>query len=60
MAYTGIPAIDPDVIASYDLILITAAHTNIDYEMIQKNAQAIFDAKNAMARVTDRSKIEVL
>ena len=60
VTYTGIPAIDPDVIASYDLILITAAHTNIDYEMIQKNAQAIFDAKNAMARVADRSKIEVL
>ena len=37
--------ITPEVIASYDLVMITAAHTNVDYDMIQKNAVAIFDTK---------------
>ena len=52
--------ITPEIVQQYDLVMITTAHSNVDYEMIQKNAQAIFDAKNAMARVADRSKIEVL
>ena len=58
--YTGIDHIDEEVIASYDLIFICANHSNVDYEMIQKNAKAIFDAKNAMAAVKERDNIEVL
>ena len=42
----GIKEINPEIIASYDLIMITAAHSNVDYDMIQKNALAIFDTKN--------------
>ena len=60
VTYTGIEKISPEVIASYDLVVITANHTNVDYEMIQKNAKAIFDAKNAMASVKDRENIEFL
>ena len=44
--YQGLKDITPEVIASYDLVMITAAHTNVDYDMIQKNAVAIFDTKN--------------
>ena len=40
--YQGLKDITPEVIASYDLVMITAAHTNVDYDMIQKNAVAIF------------------
>ncbi|MCF0140858.1 MAG: nucleotide sugar dehydrogenase [Mogibacterium sp.] len=58
--YTGIEKIDPAIIASYDLIVITAAHTNVDYDMIQQNAKAIFDTKNAMKAVVNRENIEVL
>ena len=35
-------------------------NTNIDYEMIQNNAAAIFDTKNAMKNIKDRGNIEVL
>ena len=59
-AYEGLKEISPEIVASYDLILITANHSNVDYEMIQKNAKAIFDAKNAMANVECRDNIEVL
>ena len=42
------------------MLMITAAHTNVNYEMLQKHAKAIFDTKNAMKAVTDRENIEVL
>ena len=56
----GIREINPETISSYDLVVITAAHTNIDYDMIQKNAKVIFDTKNVMKDIRDRDNIEVL
>ena len=58
--FHGIEKIDAEIISSYDLIVITAAHTNIDYDMIQQNAAAIFDTRNAMKDIADRENIEVL
>lgn len=58
--YKGIEKIDESSIASYDLIMITASHSVLDYDMIQKNAKAIFDTKNAMKNVENRDNIEVL
>lgn len=58
--YQGLKEISPEVIASYDLIMITAAHTNVDYDMIQKNAVVIFDTKNVMKNIENRENIEVL
>ena len=56
----GIPTINADIIAQYDLIMITCGHTNVDYDMIQKNAKAIFDTKNVMQGIVNRENIEVL
>lgn len=58
--HQGIAKIDPAIIARYDLVCVTAAHTNVDYDMIADNAVAIFDTKNAMKNVVNRSKIELL
>lgn len=58
--YIGIADISPEAIASYDIVFVAAAHTNVDYDMIEQNAQAIFDSKNAMKDVKNRDKIEVL
>ena len=58
--HKGLKEISPEIIASYDLIMITAAHTNVDYDMIQKNAVAIFDTKNVMKNIANRENIEVL
>ena len=58
--YQGLKDITPEVIASYELVMITAAHTNVDYDMIQKNAVAIFDTKNVMKNIENRENIEVL
>ncbi len=58
--FKGIDRINAEIIASYDLICVTAAHTNVDYNMVQKNALAIFDTKNVMKDITSRDNIEVL
>ncbi|WP_411337982.1 nucleotide sugar dehydrogenase [Ruminococcus gauvreauii] len=56
----GLTEISGEQVAEFDLVMITAAHTNVDYNMIQQNAKAIFDTKNAMKNVTARNNIEVL
>ena len=43
-----------------DLIIITTAHTKIDYGFVQANAKFIFDTKNAMKDITERHNIELL
>ena len=58
--HQGLKEISPEIIASYDLIMITAAHTNVDYDMIQKNAVAIFDTKNVMKNIANTENIEIL
>lgn len=56
----GMTKITPEQVEEYDLLMITAAHSNVDYKMLQKHAKAIFDTKNVMKAVADREKIEVL
>ena len=58
--YQGLESIDADSIENYDLVVITTAHTNVDYDMIQKHAAAIFDTKNVMKNIMVRENIETL
>ncbi len=43
-----------------DLVIVTAAHTNVDYDFVQKHAKAVFDTKNAMKNVVSRENIDLL
>lgn len=56
----SIKELNEEVLKSYDLVVITTAHTNIDYNFVQANAKFIFDTKNAMKNVKDRENIELL
>ena len=58
--YKGIDSISPEIVSKFDIVIVTSAHTKIDYEMIAKNAKVVFDTKNAMKAVSDRSKIVLL
>lgn len=49
-----------DKIQAADIVVITAAHTNVDYELVAQHAKLIFDAKNAMKNIVNRDNIEVL
>lgn len=48
------------LIEGADLVIVTTAHTNVDYAFIQKHARMIFDTKNAMKDLTPRANIELL
>ena len=49
-----------DAIANYDLVMVTTAHTNVNYMLVAENAKAVFDTKNVMKHVANRDNIEVL
>lgn len=56
----SIKVLTPKAVQDCDLVMITAAHHNVDYEMVQKNAKAVFDTKNIMAEIKERDNIEVI
>jgi UDP-N-acetyl-D-glucosamine dehydrogenase len=60
MLKTGEPELTAELIESSDLVIITTAHTNINYNFVQKHSKVIFDTKNAMKLVTARENIELL
>lgn len=56
----GLSEITPENVARYDLVMITTAHSNVDYEMVQKNAKIIFDTKNVTKNLKNKNNIEIL
>ncbi len=58
--YQSMEKISPDIVKKYDIVIVTAGHTTIDYDMVAENAVAVFDTKNAMKNVKNRTKIELL
>ena len=58
--HQGIPALTKEALENADLVMITTAHTNVDYDFVAEHASLIFDTKNAMKNVTKRDNLEVL
>ncbi|QCR31980.1 nucleotide sugar dehydrogenase [Lysinibacillus sp. SGAir0095] len=56
----GEPYLTAELIVGADLVMITTAHTTLDYNYIQQHAKVIFDTKNAMVDVQYRENIELL
>lgn len=56
----GLKEISPEIVSEYDLVMITAAHSNVDYEMVQKSAKVIFDTKNVTKNLMHKDNIEIL
>jgi UDP-N-acetyl-D-glucosamine dehydrogenase len=56
----GIEELTKDALQNADLVVITTAHTKVDYDFVQANSQFIFDTKNAMKNVKNRENIELL
>ena len=56
----SLPELTEDVLAGADLVIVTCAHSNVDYDFVVRNADMVFDTKNAMKNVRDRTNIEVL
>ena len=58
--HKGLTKLTEKKVKDADLVMFTAAHSNYDYEMISKNAKAIFDTRNAMKNIENRDNIELL
>lgn len=43
-----------------DLVIIATAHTSVNYAFVQQHAKLIFDTKNAMKEIADRTNIHSL
>lgn len=56
----GEPELTAELLKNADLVIVTTAHTTVDYGFVQKHAKVIFDTKNAMKNISDRSNIELL
>lgn len=58
--YTGEKELTETLIKSADLVIITTAHTNVDYAFVQRNAKAVFDTKNITKSLGKFDNIEIL
>lgn len=58
--HEGLPNLTKEVLQAVDIVVVTAAHTNVDYAFVQANAAMVFDTKNAMKSIKNRNNIEVL
>ncbi|MBC8542415.1 nucleotide sugar dehydrogenase [Bianquea renquensis] len=56
----GLERLDAEILKSFDLTVITTAHTAIDYEVVAQNSRWVFDTKNAMKAIVDRKNIILL
>ena len=58
--HTGAKELTDDMLRQADIVVICTAHSCFDYDKIQKLSQEVFDTRNAMKDVKDRSNIELL
>ena len=60
LSMQSLPALTEEAVSGAELVMITTAHTNVDYELVSRSAGMIFDTKNAMKAIARRDNIEVL
>ena len=58
--FEGEEKLTAKLIESADIVVITTAHTGVDYAFVQQHAKAVFDTKNVTKALKDRDNIEVL
>jgi len=56
----GEKSLTKELLEQADLVVVTTAHSNVDYAFVQQYAKAVFDTKNVMKNVVKRERIEVL
>lgn len=60
VTHTGAGELTDAMLQNADIVVICTAHACFDYNRIQKCSKAVFDTRNAMKNVSDRSNIELL
>lgn len=59
-AHSGEQELTKELLENADIVVVTTAHTNVDYDFVQQNAKVVFDTKNAMKKVAVRDNVELL
>lgn len=49
-----------ELIESSDVVIITTAHTNVDYKFVCDNAKIVFDTKNVTKEISNKNNVYVL
>ena len=58
--FEGLTEISTEILKGYDLVCITTAHSNVDYEMVANAGVPVFDCKNVTKNIVNKENIEVL
>ena len=58
--FEGLQEINTEILNRYDLVCITTAHSNVDYNMVANAGVPVFDCKNVTKSVQNKENIEVL
>jgi len=58
--HNGVTELTDDMLKKADIVIICTAHSCFDYNKIQALSKEVFDTRNAMKDVEDRSNIELL
>lgn len=58
--HSGERVLTKELLESADITVITTAHKNVDYELVQKYSKAVFDTRNAMKDISERNNIVLL
>ena len=58
--YGGERNLTAELMESVDMAVVITAHSKVDYEFVRRHAKAVFDTRNALRNITDRSNIELL
>ena len=58
--YEGLADLTAEDLERADAVVITTAHTTVDYAFVQRHSKAVFDTKNVTRNLPDKSKVEIL
>ena len=58
--FAGLNELTEKALGECDLVIVTTAHTNVDYDFVAEHAKLILDTKNAMKNVKCRDCIQLL
>jgi UDP-N-acetyl-D-glucosamine dehydrogenase len=50
-------ALTAESLASYDAVIVTTDHSNVDYDFVAKHSKLVVDTRNALRNVADRTLI---
>jgi UDP-N-acetyl-D-glucosamine dehydrogenase len=52
-------SLTPEKVRKYDCVMITTAHKSVDYDLIRKNAQMVFDTRNVYKDIKSKNIIRL-